>query len=119
MDRLIIPKFVTEAEEAAWLDGHREQISKRFGKARREGKLRYVLPKNLKEKLALRPLTIRVSEADIELAQKQAEAKGLPYQTYMKSLLHESLVAAERARHKRRKQQCRVLSVLSGVSQDR
>ncbi len=29
-------------------------------------------------------------------ARKQAERKGLPYQTYIKSLLHETLVERER-----------------------
>jgi len=39
-------------------------------------------------------------EPDIALAQRLAESKGLPYQTYIKSLLHEALererVLAER-----------------------
>jgi predicted DNA binding CopG/RHH family protein len=48
-----------------------------------------------------RLLSIRVPEADIALAQRLAASKGLPYQTYMKSLLHEALererVLAERS----------------------
>jgi len=47
-----------------------------------------------------RLLSIRLPEPDIALAQRLAESKGLPYQTYIKSLLHEALererVAAER-----------------------
>lgn len=38
-------------------------------------------------------ISLRVSADDLELANKLAAAKGLPYQTYIKSLLHESLVA--------------------------
>jgi predicted DNA binding CopG/RHH family protein len=38
-------------------------------------------------------ISIRVSAADLEIASKLAAQKGLPYQTYIKSLLHESLVA--------------------------
>jgi hypothetical protein len=45
-------------------------------------------------------LSIRLPEPDIALAQRLAESKGLPYQTYVKSLLHEALererVLAER-----------------------
>ncbi len=41
-----------------------------------------------------RPVTIRLGNREIALARKQAEAKGLKYQTYMKMLLHESLHAA-------------------------
>ena len=36
-------------------------------------------------------LSIRLPEPDIALAQRLAESKGLPYQTYIKSLLHEAL----------------------------
>lgn len=42
-----------------------------------------------------RLLSIRLPEPDIALAQRIAETKGLPYQTYIKSLLH---VALERER---------------------
>jgi predicted DNA binding CopG/RHH family protein len=38
-----------------------------------------------------RQVTIRLSNSEIALARKQAEAKGLKYQTYMKMLLHEAL----------------------------
>ena len=41
-----------------------------------------------------RPVTIRLGNSEIALAKRQAEAKGLKYQTYMKMLLHESLHAA-------------------------
>src|SRR5579872_4833431 len=39
-----------------------------------------------------RHISIRLSAVDLVLANKLAAAKGLPYQTYIKSLLHESLV---------------------------
>lgn len=38
-----------------------------------------------------RLLSIRIAESDIALAQRLAARKGLPYQTYVKSLLHEAL----------------------------
>jgi len=39
-----------------------------------------------------RHISIRLSAIDLAIANKLAAAKGLPYQTYIKSLLHESLV---------------------------
>jgi predicted DNA binding CopG/RHH family protein len=45
---------------------------------------------------ASRNITIRMAEADLDLARKQAEEKGLPYQTYIKSVLHEELTKRER-----------------------
>ena len=46
----------------------------------------------------MRNVTIRIPEADLGLARKQAAEKGLPYQTYIKSVLHEALVKRERRR---------------------
>ena len=45
---------------------------------------RYVRP-------ATRHISIRLSSVDLDKAEKLAAAKGLPYQTYIKSLLHEAL----------------------------
>jgi predicted DNA binding CopG/RHH family protein len=39
-----------------------------------------------------RHISIRLSAVDLVIANRLAAAKGLPYQTYIKSLLHESLV---------------------------
>ena len=43
-------------------------------------------------------VALRIPAADLALARKQAEEKGLPYQTYIKSLLHETLAERERRR---------------------
>jgi predicted DNA binding CopG/RHH family protein len=36
-------------------------------------------------------VSIRLPEDDIELARRQATEKGLPYQTYIKSVLQQAL----------------------------
>jgi hypothetical protein len=36
-------------------------------------------------------INIRIASGDLDLARKQAEAKGIRYQTYIRMLLHESL----------------------------
>ena len=38
-----------------------------------------------------RQITIRLGNDEIALARRQAEARGLKYQTYIKMLLHEAL----------------------------
>jgi hypothetical protein len=57
-------------------------------------------PEHPLHRVLSRLLSIRLPEPDIALAQRLAESKGLPYQTYIKSLLHEALererVLAER-----------------------
>jgi predicted DNA binding CopG/RHH family protein len=43
-----------------------------------------------------RVISLRVAEADLAMARRQAERKGLPYQTYIKSLLHTALAKREK-----------------------
>ena len=78
----VIPVFKSEAEEARWWDENRARLDQRTLKARLAAS-------------KARMVSIRLPEADIQLARKQAAQKGLPYQTYMKSLLHQSLRQAE------------------------
>ncbi len=40
-------------------------------------------------------ISIRMREDDLALAREKAAAKGLPYQTFLKSLLHEALRTAK------------------------
>lgn len=40
-----------------------------------------------------RLISIRLSAEDLAIANQLAAAKGLPYQTYLKSLLHQALVS--------------------------
>ncbi len=98
LTKRVIPKFATEAEEAGWWDQHREMVSRDFRVTRRTGEVKKLTVEHLRERLAARPVTIRLAEADIELARKQAERKGLPYQTYIRSLLHETLAEREAKR---------------------
>ncbi len=88
-----IPKFKSEKEEAEWWDGHPEVVTALFLKAKKEGKINR-LPV---VRGATRSTTIRLPIADIETAQQMAEKRGLPYQTYLKGLLHEALERERRA----------------------
>lgn len=92
-DRPKVPKFTTEAEEAKWWDDHKEMVEENLIQAIRHGTVRQGTAQRLvREARASRNVTIRMAEADLDLARKQAEEKGLPYQTYIKSVLHEELI---------------------------
>jgi predicted DNA binding CopG/RHH family protein len=79
-----MPKFKSEAEEADWWDAHPDVIVEQFEKAAKEGRLLRGIPKS-------KSVTIRIPMRDLEAAQRLADRKGLPYQTYMKMLLHQAL----------------------------
>jgi predicted DNA binding CopG/RHH family protein len=98
-NKRIVPKFATEAEEADWWYQNRHIHDKQLREAVKSGEAQILT----KEKLLARieaskkkpapVVALRIPEADLTLARKQAEQKGLPYQTYIKSLFHEALAS--------------------------
>ncbi|MGA3074912.1 MAG: CopG family antitoxin [Bryobacteraceae bacterium] len=82
-----IPNFRSEKEEAHWWDAHPEVITGLFMQAKKEGKIKR-LPV---VRAATKPVTIRMPVVDIESAQRLAEQRGLPYQTFIKGLLRRAL----------------------------
>jgi predicted DNA binding CopG/RHH family protein len=98
-ERIMAPKFKTEAEEAQWWYDNRDKVEDTLIDAMDKGTIQRGAAQRLTSKArASRNVTIRMAEADLDLARKQAEEKGLPYQTYIKSVLHEALVRQGRRR---------------------
>ena len=85
--RIAIPKIKSESEEAQWWDAHPEVVTALFLKAKKEGRLER-LPRI---RGATKSVTIRMAVADLETAQEIADKRGLPYQTFIKGLLHRAL----------------------------
>jgi len=86
---IAIPKFRDEAAEAEWWSSHPEAATDIMKRALKAGKARRSLP--------LKTVTMRLPVPDIKAAQDLAHEKGLPYQTYIKMLLHEALKKARSA----------------------
>lgn len=83
-----IPKFKSEAQEAEWWDANPEVATSIMSRALKTGTAR---------RGPLKTVTMRLPVADIRAAQGLAESRGLPYQTYMKMLLHQALEKELRA----------------------
>jgi predicted DNA binding CopG/RHH family protein len=99
MNKRKVPAFRSEAEEAHWWDTHREELDRDLEEAARKGTLKTLSRAGLlKRASASRVISIRLQEADLAKLRRMAAQKGLPYQTYMKSLLHEALAREERRR---------------------
>ena len=100
----VIPAFATEAEEADWWYKNRNKHGKQLLAAVQSGAAQVLKKEKLRDRIAASKRTpapvvaLRIPEADLALARKQAEQKGLPYQTYIKSLLHEQLIEREKRR---------------------
>lgn len=97
-----LPTFATEAEEAAWWYKNRNTHGEQLLAAVKSGEAQLLTKEKLLERIGVSRKTpapvvaLRIPQADLALARKQAEEKGLPYQTYIKSLLHETLAERER-----------------------
>ena len=99
-----VPRFATEAEEADWWYKNRHIHDKQLLEAVKSGEAQILTREKLLERIAAHRkrtapapvVSLRIPEADLALARKQAEQKGQPYQTYIKSLLHETLTAREK-----------------------
>ena len=90
--RRIAPAFATEAEEAKWWDANRKMVEDNLALAMKNGTIEKGTAKRLMiESRASRNITIRMADADLNLARQQAQEKGVPYQTYIKSVLHDAL----------------------------
>ena len=91
---LAIPKFKTEREEAQWWDAHPEVITALFLKAKKEGRIER-LPSI---RGATKSVTIQMPIIDLEKAQEIADERGLPYQAFIKGLLHQALERESKTR---------------------
>ncbi len=90
MKQAVVPKFSSEAEEAAWWDAHRSEVE---AEIRRRMKQRKPLTlSNLPQRSEpSQPVTLRIPKQDLETARRLAARKGVGYQTYIKMLLREAL----------------------------
>ncbi len=100
LKRKLLGECRTEAEEARWFEENQDRLLKMFQTAAKEGRLRrgagsmgITIDKSADE-LAKPPsqkVMLRIPTGDLERARALAAKKGIGYQTYMKSLLHEAL----------------------------
>ena len=90
MKQAVIPKFSTEAEEAAWWDAHRSEIEAEI-RERVKQKRPLTLGSLLQGEKPSQPITLRIATKDLATARRLAERKGVGYQTYIKMLLREAL----------------------------
>lgn len=75
--------FASEADEAAWWFANRERVGELIATHGR------IVPGRKVERT--RAISIRIPEADLELAQQRAKDKGIGYQSLLKDLIHKGL----------------------------
>jgi hypothetical protein len=87
-ETLKIPQFETEGEEARWWAQNQGPLALAFQRASAEGKL----GRGTVARRGNTPTTtIRLDPDDIRKARVYAARRGIKYQTYLKSLIHQAL----------------------------
>ena len=97
----------TELAEARWFEENQDRLLRLFEKAEKEGTLRIgaksvgiTLSKRTEslERPRTQKVMLRIPTDDLDRARRQAAQKGIGYQTYIKSLLHQALEQQSKAR---------------------
>jgi hypothetical protein len=92
-NRRVLPKFADESEEAKWWFEHSDELDADFLAAAADGTLRRG---TIARRFGLSSNIIHIDSKDVELAKAQADKRGLEYEKYIQSLLHQALEQQEK-----------------------
>jgi hypothetical protein len=87
--RLEVPKFANESEEARWWFDNRDAVADEFELAEREGRLGRGSAARLANAISLDP-------EDAVRARSLAQQRGLDYEAYVKMVVHQALLTEEK-----------------------
>lgn len=88
--KLVIPKFQSEAEDAAWHDQHMEELQNEISRQIKAGTA-IIVRKGRPNPFDLSQVCIRLPKSDVDVARRLAAEEGIGYQPYIRSLLHKAL----------------------------
>lgn len=92
--KLEVPQFANEAEEARWWFEHQDAVADEFELAEKEGRLGYG---TVAQRAGLTADIFVLEPEDAERARVQAERRGLTYQEYVKMVVHRALLSEEQS----------------------
>jgi hypothetical protein len=99
MIKIEVPKFNSEEEEANWWHAHADEHDLLMAEAIKRGEtttLPEVLRRNREKLRGAASEPVQLDPGDVSRAQSIAAKKGVPFQTYVKNLVHEALDREER-----------------------
>src|SRR2546423_2678107 len=88
MEKLVVPKFNSETEEAEWWYQNREALAEEFELAERKGRLHFG---STALRLTKGEMIVPISPEDVAAIQKLAAQNGQPEAAYAGSVLHEAI----------------------------
>ena len=91
--RLEVPRFGSEAEEARWWFENQDVVADEFELAEQEGRLGE--GSAFRRALLLNDAFMLMPE-DVERARRQAQSQGMDYQAYLQMVVHRALLVEEK-----------------------
>ena len=93
MDELKMPKFENEKEEADWWGANPDFALQVLQRAKEEGRLgNGSVARRMAALEAAKDAALKLDVADLALANKLAERKGVEREAYLKELIHTALL---------------------------
>lgn len=93
MDELKMPKFENEKEEADWWAANPDFALQVLQRAKEEGRLgNGSVARRMAALEAAKDAALKLDVADLALANKLAERKGIEREAYLKELIHTALL---------------------------
>jgi hypothetical protein len=90
--KLTVPTFATEEEEAQWWYDHRNELADAFESAAARGEVRSGSAARIaRERAGETAEVVWLDAEDVSKARDLAAKRGIPYEIYLKTLLHEAL----------------------------
>jgi predicted DNA binding CopG/RHH family protein len=96
-DKIVVPHFATESEEADWWFANREAHDAIMARAMDEGRTSNLRDLFKERGLEMPRISVKFDYEDVELARKQAAARGVEVGSYLRDLLHDALVKNDTA----------------------
>lgn len=91
--KLEVPKFASEAEEARWWFEHQDDVADEFELAEQEGRLGHG---TAARRIGLVEPALLLEPDDVERAKRLAKSHGMEYQAYLKMVVRRALLTEEK-----------------------
>src|SRR6266851_4785043 len=96
-DKIVVPHFASESEEAEWWFAHREEHGEIMAKAMEEGRTMSLKQMLDRHGLEMPRVAVKFDLEDVARARAQAQSRGIDYEDYMRELLHQALLKNDAA----------------------
>jgi predicted DNA binding CopG/RHH family protein len=90
-DKIVVPHFASESEEADWWFAHREEHGESMAQAIAEGHATGMQQLLARHGAQAPRVTVQFDFEDVVRAREQAAVRGMDFEVYVRDLLHDAV----------------------------